>query len=564
MTRISEPSPPVVVLAGFMGTGKTDVGRALARILGVEFIDTDALVEGTAGMTVAEIFERDGEGRFRELESDVCRSLSPAGGAVVATGGGMVVDDDNRRRLSELGTLVLLETTVDEAVERLRGSGSRPLLAAVDEAEADADAELRRRVESLLEKRKPAYDRIAFRVDTTGRSPEETASEIASLFPLRCRVIHMDVDVRPLPQINGVAHPAAAAGDKPCECRIVIGRGAASALGMYMRDAGLASRAFLFMPKHLVTTFMERVKPSLDAASIPHEAVPIADGDANKNLAQVRDLLDRLAAGGAGRDSAVVSVGGGVTGDVSGFVASTYMRGIPFIQIPTTLVSQVDASIGGKVGVNHPRAKNLIGAIYQPVLVLNDPLLLEGLPRREISNGMAEVIKTAIIGSPELYEYVYAAREEPADKKLSDAEFLEYCTFEAARVKADIVEGDPYERDLRRVLNVGHTLGHALESAMEYEGIKHGEAVALGTIAAIRVAVERGRADPAFLNRTVAILEWCGLPTRTPAVDRNLLRRALKLDKKVKSGNLFFILPKAAGDVEIVGDVTEDELLGAL
>jgi 3-dehydroquinate synthase len=545
----------VVVLAGFMGVGKTDVGRALAAILGVEFIDTDALIEQAAGKTIAQIFETEGEGRFRQLERGVCRGLSPAGGAVIATGGGMVVDDDNFQRLSALGTMVLLTAGVDAIVERLRGSGSRPLL---PEA-GDSGDDLRTRVESLLEERKPAYRRIKFRFNTTGRPPDETAAEIASLLGAGCRVIHMDVEVRPLPQTNGNA-----VAEHPRECRIVIGRGAASALGTYMRDAGLGSRAFLFMPKHLIPKFLDRIKPSLDAASIPHEAVPIVDGDANKNLAQVRDLLDRLAVSGAGRDSAVVSVGGGVTGDVSGFVAATYMRGIPFIQIPTTLVSQVDASIGGKVGVNHPRAKNLIGAIYQPVLVLNDPLLLEGLPLREIANGMAEVMKTAIIGSPALYGFIHAVIDEPADKTLTNAAFLEYCTFEAARVKADIVESDPYERDRRRLLNLGHTLGHALESAMEYEGIKHGEAVSLGTIAAIRVAVERGRANRAFLDKTIAILEWCGLPTRTPQVDRDMVRRALKLDKKIKSGNLFFILPLRAGEVEIVGDITEDELLNAL
>jgi 3-dehydroquinate synthase len=206
----------------------------------------------------------------------------------------------------------------------------------------------------------------------------------------------------------------------------------------------------------------------------------------------------------------------------------------------------------------------LIGALYQPTLVLNDPLMLEDLPRKEISNGMAEVVKTSIIGSPPLYEFIAAALDEPAAKKFDDPAFLEYCTFEAARVKCEIVERDPYERDLRRVLNLGHTMGHALESALEYEGLKHGEAIALGTIAAIRVSVARGRAGRELLDQTVAMLHWCGLPTRTPPVDRELLRRSLKLDKKIKSGQLFFVLPLEVGSVEIVGDVTEDELLDAL
>lgn len=240
------------------------------------------------------------------------------------------------------------------------------------------------------------------------------------------------------------------------------------------------------------------------------------------------------------------------------------MRGLPFVQVPTTLISQVDASIGGKVGVNHPRAKNLIGSIYQPVLVLNDPLMLDGLPPREVSNGMAEVVRTAIIGSPKLYDFLYASIGRNSEQTLKDPVFIERCVMECARVKADVVERDPYERDLRRILNLGHTLGHALESALDYEQLKHGEGVGIGIIAAIRVAVARGRANEEFLRKTIEILKWCGLPTVAPKVDRHLLKRALKLDKKVKSGHLFFILPLDVGSIEIVGDVTEDELLSVL
>jgi 3-dehydroquinate synthase len=554
MTRISEPNPPVVVLAGFMGSGKTKVGRLLAERLGVEFIDTDALIESRAGMKVAEIFEQHGEERFREMESDLCHELSPTEGAVVSTGGGMLIDADNFRRFSEMGTVVLLECDVDATVDRLRGDESRPLLAG-----DGGDELLRLRIESLLAQRRATYDRIPFCIDTTDSEPEDTVEEIVSRLDPGSRVVHMKVDVRPLPPSkNGGATTAAG------ECRVIIGRGAAARLGWYLDELGLNSRAFLFVPRHLKARLSRPVKPSLQAASIPHEVVAVADGDANKNLAQVRDLLERLAASGAGRDSVVVSIGGGVTGDVSGFVASIYMRGIPFVQIPTTLISQVDASIGGKVGVNHPRAKNLIGSIYQPVLVLNDPLMLENLPVSEISNGMGEVIKTAIIGSPQLYDYIAAAGDELAETKFADPAFLEYCTFESARVKCEIVERDPYDRDLRRTLNLGHTVGHALESSLEYEGLKHGEAVALGMIAAIRLSVSRGRAHPDLLDRTVAMVHWCGLPTRTPPVDRELMRRAFKLDKKIKSGRLFFVLPVDVGEVEIVGDVTEEELIDAL
>jgi 3-dehydroquinate synthase len=575
MTRLSEPSPPVVVLTGFMGTGKSETGRALAGMLGVPFVDTDELIERRTGKKISDIFAVDGEKKFRELEEQVCRDLVPESGAVIATGGGAVVNERNYGALAALGTVVLLESTVNEIVDRLKDDSTRPLLAP-DAGEGARP--LRETVKILLEQRRPAYERAEFAVRTTGRSPQEVAAEIRSRLGPGCRVVDVSVNVRPLPGPDGPAtepsvirapdlDPGPVDGTSHApqnRCRIVIGRGAAAKIGRYLIDLGLTSRVFLFVPRHLVATLPRRIQTALSAAGIPDEVVPVDDGDNNKNLAQVRDLLDRMATSRAGRDCAVVSVGGGVAGDLAGFVASIYMRGIPFVQVPTTLISQVDASIGGKVGVNHPRAKNLIGAIYQPALVLNDPLLLRGLPMREISNGMAEVVRSAIIGAPELYRYLREAGSTDPEQTLSDPAFLERCVFDCARVKAGVVEQDPYERDLRRVLNLGHTLGHALESALDYEDIKHGEAVAIGIVAAIRVAVGRGRADEDFLRDTIEILKWCGLPTVAPQVDRNRLRRSLKLDKKIKSGRLFFVLPLGVGLTEIVGDVTEDELLSVL
>jgi 3-dehydroquinate synthase len=194
--------------------------------------------------------------------------------------------------------------------------------------------------------------------------------------------------------------------------------------------------------------------------------------------------------------------------------------------------------------------------------------MLDGLPLPELVNGMAEAVKTAIIGSRKLYEELYeraeSARDGASETELRDPAFLERCVLECVRVKSEIVERDPYERDLRRVLNLGHTLGHALEAALGYESLKHGEAVALGTVAAIRVAMARSRASKIFLDKTVSILKWCGLLTKTPPVDRDAVRDALILDKKRKSGRIRFVLPLAPGEVEIINDVGDDELLEAL
>lgn len=572
MTKITQSPPPVVVLAGFMGSGKTEVGRALAEILNVEFIDTDSVVESRAGMKIREMFDSRGEKFFRGLEATLCRELAPKDGAVIASGGGMLLDKINFERLSSLGTMVLLECSLDTTIDRVRRTGRRPLLQPAPgggkNGAEKTQAELKHRIEALLKERLPAYNRIRFRVDTSDCKPADAAAEIAARLDPPHHVISIRADVRPIPSREDKSAREHAPEETDGASHIVVGRGVAGRLGPFLDRLGMRSHAFLLVPYRLRDRFLERVVPSLEEASIPYHAASVKDDETNKTLQQVSDLLDQLAATGADRASVVVTIGGGITGDLGGFTASAYMRGLPFVQVPTTLLAQVDASIGGKVGVNHPRAKNLIGAFYQPRLVLSDVSMLDGLPLSEIANGMAEVVKSAIIGSPELFQLlretagtVSRGAFEPAAR---DPGFLERCVLECARIKSDIVERDPYERDLRRVLNLGHTLGHALETALEYKRVNHGEAVALGLMAAIRVAVARGRADKSFLEDTSSILGWCSLPVETPPVGRDALRRALQLDKKKTSGRLRFVLPLGPGRVEVVDDASEGELLDAL
>ncbi len=546
---------PVVVLCGFMGTGKTVVGRALARRLDVEFIDTDAAIEESEGLRVAEIFDKHGEARFRELEAETCRALDPGAGAVIATGGGMMTDPRNAVYLQSLGTTILLEASVDAIIARAGSAGDRPLLAT---GRTDGDDAMRGRVESLLKSRRGAYQQCELRLDTTTRTPEEAACDIHDMLTAnaaRKSLIPLRVDTRPVPgQQPGPSNTRLS--------RILVGGGAAADLGTWLERLQLTTEVFFLTPSHIEEIALPKITPSLDRRSIPWRTIHVDDGDDHKAMDQVSRLLDELAAAGAARDSVVATVGGGVTGDIGGFVASIYMRGLPFVQIPTSLLAQVDASIGGKVGVNHSRAKNLIGAIYQPHLVLIDPGLLDTLPRAELANGMAEVIKTAIIGSADLFERL--ALDTGASSDRPSVAFLEDVVGECARIKASVVERDPYERDLRRVLNLGHTLGHALESALAYTGIKHGQAVGLGTLAAWRVAVKRRAADARWIEETRALLEHFELPTVVPDVDDNAVRSAMGLDKKRRSGKLTFVLPIEPGRVEIVNDVSDDELIEAM
>jgi 3-dehydroquinate synthase len=519
---------------------------ALASLLAVPFIDTDREIEKNTGRTVADIFAGDGEARFRELEAEAVARLAADArvreGAIIATGGGTLLREDVHRALALLGTLVVLDATMESIAGRAGALHDRPLLPRTAAGGVDLDA-----MRELYARRAPLYDRVAWHVDTTTRTPVETAFEIAEAWRHPGRLIHLRVDTRPLPGESRLS-------------RVVVERGALASLGQWMREIGMKGPACVFSSRRVAGHHGVAVRDALDAAGIRHRFVEVDDTEDAKTLDQAERLLYELTDAGATRDVVAVALGGGVTGDIAGFVAATYMRGLALVQVPTTLVAQVDAAIGGKVGVNHPRVKNMIGTVHQPHLVLVDPATLATLPARELAGGMAEVVKTAIIGSPAFFEKLRDASAAGAPQ--NDAGLLEESARQCIRIKGRIVETDPYEHDLRRVLNLGHTLGHAIEVTSGHE-VSHGEAVAIGLMGAVSLSVKRGTATKDFLESTRRILAACGLGTGLPPLDVEALKRAMGGDKKRRATGLTFVLPIAPGDVRIVNDVTEDEILAA-
>jgi len=550
---------PLIVLTGFMGTGKTETGRALAGILGLDFADMDTLIEAREGAAVTAIFRDQGEDRFRALEEELSAELAERRGLVVATGGGTLVSKRNFDAFSRRGTVVLLEAAVPAIAERVGTSKTRPLLAGA----ARGDAPIEERIRSILEERESAYKRIKFRIDTTDITPREAALHIAAGLDMPYRAITISVpegSPRALPDAAGKGTGTS----PPSASRIEIGRGLLSALGERLRSLGPPSTVFVVMPDTVRRHHAGQIAASLDAASLPWTDVSIRDGDGEKTLLQAAQIIDRFVEHRGARDAAVVAVGGGVTGDLAGFAASIYLRGIPLVQVPTTLLAQVDASIGGKTGVNHPRAKNLIGCFYQPLLVLSDPCTLRTLDDGEIANGMAEVVKTAMIGSAGLFEFIETELAAAPASRLREIGFLERCVSECAAVKAGIVQRDPFEAGERRFLNLGHTLGHALEAAASYEGLDHGQAVSIGLVAAVRIAVARKLVPASLHDRTKSVLERCGLPVEAPPFEKGALLEALHLDKKKKAGRLHCVLPVRLGAVTVVDDVADEELLASL
>ena len=502
-----------VVITGFMGTGKSKVGLEVARRLGLEFVDMDALIEQRVGMTIPEIFAQRGEELFRQQERQLCQELATKRGLVIATGGGALIPEENRQALGTNGLLVCLSCDVGEILRRLAQAEDRPLLDVADRRE---------RIETLLAGRREAYSRIPHQIDTTALTVEEAAGRVIAL-------LESEAVVKMIP----VRTPTGG-------YEIHLGEGLLARVGELAWERGLRGRVALVTNPTVGDLYASPVAESLREAGFEPVICQAPDGEAYKTLDTVRSLYDQFVAGGLDRYGAVLALGGGVIGDMAGFAAATYMRGVPLVQLPTTLLAMVDASIGGKVAVDHPQGKNLIGAFKQPELVVIDPLALATLDEAEMRSGWAEVIKAGVIGSPNLFEHLEERGNEPLLPVIA----------EAIRVKVAIVEEDPYESGRRAVLNLGHTFGHALELLSGFT-LRHGEAVSIGLVAATRTAVALGLCDGTVERRVVALLQRFGLPTHYEGYEPGEVWEAMATDKKRRGKKLRFVLPRAIGEVMV-------------
>ena len=334
-----------------------------------------------------------------------------------------------------------------------------------------------------------------------------------------------------------------------------IGPGVAGQLAKLLDEARVPGRRFI-----VSNSLVWRLHQTTFAGLTAEEPILIPDGERFKNLQTVGRIYDALIKARADRSSAVIAIGGGIIGDTAGFAAATYLRGVPVVQVPTTLLAQVDSALGGKVGVNHAQGKNLIGAFHQPALVAADPALLSTLQRREFRAGMYEVIKYGVIASAPLFERVAATLKALFAR---DEQALLPVIRESCDIKLQVVAADPHEHGRRRILNFGHTTGHALEAVTKYRRFRHGEAVAYGMLVAAEIAVTRGTMPSADRDRLSTLITQMGpLPAVADIAVEELLE-AIGHDKKVIAGRLHFVLPTTIGSCEVVTDVTTDEIAGA-
>ena len=541
MNAIPDPSLNII-LTGFMGTGKSSVGRAVAARLGRPFLDMDAEIEARAGKTISALFAEEGEGAFRRMEADLCRELSAqqasAPAPVIATGGGTLVNAaygaDNRRRLMASGPLFCLTGDIDALLQRLAPAQDRPLLD-VDDRRAEAEA--------LLARRREAYATLPRQIDTTDLTVDQIADRVIE----GARSILLPVNTP--------------TGRYP----IHIGPGLLAHLGTLVRETLPAARQGS-MQVAVVTNptvaglYLAPVLESLERAGLAPLPCSMPDGEAFKTLETLAGLYDQFVAGGLDRSGAVLALGGGVTCDVAGFAAATYMRGLPVLQAPTTLLAMVDASVGGKTAVDRPQGKNLVGAFAQPALVAIDTDVLGTLPPAERASGMAELIKHGVLADAELLEELERSAPTPGTWPRWIARSLQ--------CKIDVVEEDPYERGRRAVLNLGHTAGHALEQVSGYR-LRHGEGVSIGMLVAARIAVALGRAEAGLPERIARALAVHGLPVDClpsvgPPVQAEAVWEAMGRDKKKRGAQLRWVLPRGIGEVKIVEDVAREVVLKVL
>lgn len=539
-----------VVLIGFSGSGKTTVARLLAARLGWTLVDTDADIECAQGMTVPEIFATHGESHFRSLERTALLTGLAAEQAVIATGGGAVVDSElwTVGALGRPGTLVVaLDVQPETALGRLRrqleaegNAVARPMIAGDDPLS---------RINDLKARRQAVYDRADITLVVDRTPPETVVAEIVSLLDL-------GASIAPTLTLNA----ASASSD------VYIDPGIAAHAGMLIAQRWPASRRTWIVTDATVGRLHgEALIANVNDAGLDARMHAVPVGESSKSWGVAGSVLDWLLEGGIERSDVVVALGGGVIGDLAGFVAATVLRGVHLVQIPTSLLAMVDSSIGGKTGINHATGKNLIGAFYQPPMVLIDPRFLHTLPPRELNAGWAEIVKHAVIqpstpggGRADLLTFL---ERNVARLRALDETAITYAIRRNVALKAAVVEADERETGIRSFLNFGHTMGHAIEAA-DYR-LLHGEAVAVGMRAVLRMADELRLADASLVTRVDALLDAFELPALSHA-DESVVLAKMMSDKKRVAGTLRWVLPQPEGGVSIRADIAPENVARAL
>lgn len=510
-----------VFIYGPPASGKSNLARQLAQDWGVPFYDLDDQITAASGQTIPEIFSTGGESGFRRLESQILIELLNLPAGVVALGGGALLAAKNRTAVEAAGSIICLSAQIETLLGNLsKDQNQRPLLP------GNYPAELAK----LLNTRRSHYSSFPNQLVVDGKSIQDLSVESQILL--------------------GVFRVTGMGGDY----FVRVQPGLLAELPKHVNFKLNFPSFALITDNHVNTLLGNRLVELIENQSTHISRLVLPPGEQTKSIQILEQSWEFLLQSKIERGSMILALGGGVIGDLAGFAAATYLRGISWVNLPTSLLAMVDASIGGKTGINMPQGKNLVGSFHAPALVLTDPAALATLPLAEIKNGLAEVVKHAVIADPGLFAICEAGLQHLSRNWTA-------LLRRAIAVKIRVVNADPYEKDLRQVLNFGHTIGHAVESASSFS-ISHGQAVSIGMVAEARIAERVGLAEAGLSQRIGDCLANLGLPTQIPGeLSKQRMIDTMLLDKKRAGGKIKFALPERIGRVQHGVEINQNEEL---
>ncbi len=540
-----------IAIIGFSATGKSVIAQKVAERLNWTLVDTDDEIVKLSGKTIHEIFKQDGEDKFRQLERKILRQACHEEKVVIATGGGAIIDPRNQKLLLETGVVVCMEAKPETIYQRLlhdtlysANPVVRPLLAGDNPLE---------RIKQLKAKRQPHYAIADWTVHTDNLTLEEVSREVIKGWQY--------VDKRHSSKQSAGADLACMVETETTSYPVFVGWGILDKLGERMKLAGLSGTANIISDEIVFSIYGAQVKKTLEKAGFAVNCCVVPPGETSKNIAQAVKIYDFLIEHRVERNDIIVALGGGMIGDLGGFVAATFLRGLPWLQVPTSLIAMTDASIGGKVAVDHPQGKNLIGAFYQPRLVMADVKTLTTLPQRELASGWAEVIKHGLILDAGFLQLLEDKAKDLINLK---PDITSKVIARSAAIKCRVVSEDEKETGKRIILNYGHTIAHGIEAASEYERFLHGEAVAIGMMGTTKLSHRLKLLPQDAVERQKSLLQKFGLPTDCSGVPLTDVLAAMKLDKKVRGKAIRWVLLEDIGKAIIRSNVPVKEVLSVL